>query len=99
MQELRKITDLGVAYVELCYEMVIRNMPAEYRYTHGQLAEFIRFFGVDRVILSTDYGQAHNPVPVEGMKTTIRMLIEQGFDDDQIRDMTARNPEKLLTRL
>ncbi|HEY5466248.1 MAG TPA: DUF6282 family protein [Clostridia bacterium] len=96
LQELRRVTDLGVSYVELVYEMVVRGMPAEFRYTHAQMAEFVRFFGVDRMVFSTDFGQAHNPVPVEGMKTVIRMLLDQGFDDEEIRTMTSKNPAKLL---
>ena len=96
LQELKKATDIGTSYIELAYEMILRDMPESYRYTPVQLAEFIRSFGVDRIIFSTDLGQASNPLPVEGMKAVIRMLIGQGFDEGEIRRMICVNPAKLL---
>jgi hypothetical protein len=96
LQELKKVTDIGTSYIELVYEMILRDMPDPFRYTPVQLAEFIRFFGVERIIFSTDLGQANNPLPVEGMKAAIRMLIDQGFDEKEIRQMISVNPARLL---
>jgi len=95
---LLRIADSGPCYVELSWEMTVRDLPAIYRFTPSQIAGYIRAFGPERVVLSSDYGHARLPDPVEGMREIFRMLIAEGFDDDQIRTMTARNPAYLMER-
>ena len=96
--DLLQIADSGPCYVELSWEMTVRDLPESYRFTPLQIAGYIRAFGPERVVLSSDYGHARLPDPVEGMRETLRMLIAEGFDDDQIRTMTARNPALLMER-
>lgn len=96
LHELGSMADLGPCFVELCLEMTVRDLPETCRFSHAQIAEYIRFFGPDRVVLSTDYGHARLPAPVEGLRSWIGELIGQGFRDEEIRTMTARNPARLL---
>lgn len=94
---LQRIMDLGEDVIaELNIQLITEIMPPEARYTPEKLAEFIRFFGVNRTVMSTDFGQIKNPAPVEGMRYLIRVLIEQGFTDDEITMMINILPRKLL---
>ncbi len=56
----------------------------------------IRAVGVDTTIIATDFGQPHNPLPVEGMRIYIIRLLESGFRREEIRRMVQENPAKLL---
>ena len=48
------------------------------------------------IILTTDFGQAENPSPVEGMRRYIREMLEFGFNQNEIERMTRTNPAELL---
>jgi len=45
--------------------------------------------GIENSFFGTDLGQMKNPNPVEGMRQMIGMLIEAGYNDDEIRQMTT----------
>lgn len=62
----------------------------------GQFAEAIRAVGVDSCILSTDLGQANNPLPVDGFAALLVAMREQGLTVAQVEQMAKRNPAKLL---
>ncbi len=93
---LRRVVDAGPCFVELCWEMTVRDLPPAYQVLPSQIATYIRAFGPERVVLSTDFGHARLPDPVEGMRTILRMLIAEGWDDASIRTMTTHNPAWLL---
>ena len=52
--------------------------------------------GVGTTVLSTDLGQPETPPPVEGMRLYAERLRSSGFTVDQIRQMTQKNPARLL---
>ncbi len=56
----------------------------------------LREVGSDQVVLCTDYGVRNLPTAVQGMRTWITLLLDFGFDVEDIRTMTARNPARLL---
>jgi len=56
----------------------------------------IREVGVESTIFSTDFGQVPNPTPVEGMKFFIKLMLENGFSEKDIRRMIKENPEKVF---
>jgi len=60
------------------------------------IAEAVRAVGADRCILTTDFGQAHHPSPVEGLRFFARTLLEFGIDEPSIRRMICDNPHRLL---
>lgn len=92
---LKKITDMG-GIVEFTYMNQLEATPEDYRMTGAEMADYIRFFGPDKCLCSTDFGIATVPRPVEGMRMVIKWLIEQNFTDEEITMMIKTNPAKLL---
>ncbi len=41
-------------------------------------------------------GKVHNPPPPEGLRRYISLLLESGFEPDEIQIMVKDNPERLL---
>jgi Family of unknown function (DUF6282) len=64
--------------------------------TRSALAESIRQIGVDKCVLQTDFGQAVNPSPVQGMQNFLDILLQEGFSADEIRQMSSITPARLL---
>ena len=56
----------------------------------------IRQLGAEAFCLSSDLGQAGNPLHAEGMRAYIRALREAGITEDEIDVMARRNPARLL---
>ncbi len=56
----------------------------------------IREVGPENVVLSTDLGQAGNPVHTDGFTVSIPRLIEAGMTQTEIDVMTKRNPARFL---
>jgi len=61
-----------------------------------QMAHNIREVGVNRNIMTTDYGQPENPYPVEGLLMFMHGLLENGITEDDLDVMLRRNPEWLV---
>jgi predicted metal-dependent phosphotriesterase family hydrolase len=51
---------------------------------------------VESTVLGTDFGQASNIHPVQGMQEYIRRLQEAGFKEKEIETMGIKNPKVLL---
>ncbi len=56
----------------------------------------IRDLGAEAFFLSSDLGQAGNPLHAEGMRAYIRALREAGITEEEIDVMARRNPARLL---
>jgi hypothetical protein len=52
--------------------------------------------GPQNVILSTDLGQAVNPLPAAGFVSGVERLIQDGFTQEEIDWMIRRNPARIL---
>lgn len=52
--------------------------------------------GVENTLFGSDLGQTNNPTPVEGFEQIIALLIDAGYSDDAIRQMTSRNAADLV---
>jgi hypothetical protein len=65
-------------------------------YSHDSLKMCVDSGGVANTIIGSDLGQVGNPTPVEGLRYVIQMLIEIGYDDDEIRAMIGGNPARLM---
>lgn len=61
-----------------------------------QLASQIRQVGVEHAIISSDLGQAGNPLPADGLAVYMDALRQQGFTDAELDQMAKTNPAKLL---
>ncbi|WP_143053780.1 DUF6282 family protein [Parapedobacter koreensis] len=60
------------------------------------MAEAIKTIGAEHFIISSDLGQTGNPIPPDGMKLFIAMLMENGITAEEVRWMIRRNPARLL---
>jgi microsomal dipeptidase-like Zn-dependent dipeptidase len=56
----------------------------------------IRAVGIESTVLGSDFGQAKNVPPVEGMKTYLQQLYEAGFSETEIERMAVKTPSALL---
>jgi hypothetical protein len=81
------------AFIEFCYLPLISQTS---RMTASEYAKAIRAIGPDSVIMSTDLGQAGNPLHTDGMEDFIRRLMKEGFTQGEIDLMTKANPATLL---
>jgi hypothetical protein len=61
-----------------------------------RIAAQIRAVGVESTVLTTDLGQAGNPLPVDGMRSYMAGLLALGFGLTEVSRMARANPAQLL---
>jgi predicted metal-dependent TIM-barrel fold hydrolase len=81
------------AYLEHCF---VACMERHDNLDPQIMANAIKEIGPKRCIMATDFGQAHNPKPVEGMKMFINSMRECGINKIAINKMCIDNPYKLF---
>jgi len=79
------------AFIEHCFLNYL-----EKQVTTEQYVKAIKEIGADNTVLSTDLGQGMNPLPTEGLKEFILILMRQGINRAEIDLMTKKNPARLL---
>lgn len=89
IEQLRALAGEGV-FFEHCY--LNGREPAGLECIAAQ----IRAVGVECAALTTDLGQAGNPLPVEGMRAYIAGLLALGFTQAEVSRMVRENPARLL---
>jgi hypothetical protein len=62
----------------------------------GKYAQAIKDAGFDSVILSSDFGQAGNPLHPDGMEQYFKLLRDNGVPVSAIERMAKANPARLL---
>lgn len=82
------------AYLE--YVAVSCVSPIFYEQNPSELASWIEALGGDRLILSSDLGQASAAPHPEGMRMLLTSLLDVGADYDELEKMTKANPATLL---
>jgi len=92
LEEQRQMAEKGV-FIEHCF---IITMPLSQRLDPMKLTEAVRAVGAEHCILSTDFGQAHNPAPAEGMRMMIATMLKCELSEKEIELMIKLNPAKLL---
>jgi len=92
VEEMKQAAALG-AYLEFTYSSLLA--PKEPLSIHDY-ASAIRAIGTEHCILSSDLGQAGNPLHPDGWVTFFQELRAQGFSQQQIDQMAKANPAKLL---
>ena len=60
------------------------------------LRQHIDAAGVDQTVLCSDLGQTGTISPLEGLRRGIRLCIDLGYDDKQIRKMVSSNAARML---
>jgi hypothetical protein len=92
IEEMKQAADLG-ALIEFCYSTVLGPKPVP---SIAELASAIRRLGPEHCILSSDLGQAANPLHPDGLLAFFRALSERGFTAAEIDRMAKANPARLL---
>jgi hypothetical protein len=90
--EMREAASLG-AFLEFVGSTPV-SADAGARY--DRFAEAIRAVGPEFCILSTDLGQAGNPLPVDGFAGFLDAMRARGFSAQAIERMAKENPARLL---
>jgi hypothetical protein len=94
LDEQRQMIALG-AYLEYTF---LSCMPSRARTTPEALAGTLRTLGVDRCVVTTDFGQWMNPPPAEGMRMAISALLEAGMKPEEVSSLVKANPKQLVER-
>lgn len=81
------------AVVELTYLTV---SPRWQTSTVAENAELLLRFGGDRVVVSSDAGQDHNPAPPEALSAFAQSLHEHGVPERELRKALVDTPARLL---
>lgn len=89
----KELIDNG-AYLE--YVAVSCVSPIFYEQSPNELAAWIEEIGGERLIFSSDLGQASAAPHPEGMRMLLTSLLDVGADYDQLALMTKANPAHLL---
>jgi hypothetical protein len=71
-------------------------LPRWWRVSISDFAAAIRKVGVKRSVISSDCGQLHNPPMVEALRIVCQLLLEEGFDADDVRVLLHHNPAELI---
>jgi Family of unknown function (DUF6282) len=72
--------------------------PARKLMTLEELRAYITAVGSDHTILSSDYGQRKNPLPVTGFRRLLRTLLDDGMPKEDLRKLVSDNPARILYR-
>jgi len=77
-------------------------MPIMY-FVHGEapadprdIAATMRAVGPEHCLMDSDLGQLYSPLPVEGLRTYVAMLLKCGLSAKEIEVMLHRNPARIL---
>ncbi|MGF7117936.1 DUF6282 family protein [Methanobacterium oryzae] len=81
------------AYLEHCF---VACMEKHDNLDPKIIANAIKEVGPEKCIMATDFGQVHNPRPIEGMKMFINSMFGYGIKKANINKMCAKNPSKLF---
>jgi len=92
--ELAELAELG-AWIELCALTCVGALASR---PVADLAAAVHQVGPDRCTLASDYGQALNAAPVDGLQQFADQLEAEGLTADAIRTMVVENPATLVSR-
>ena len=92
MEVQRAAADLG-AFVEQCGNSIYREGGIAIR---DQMLREVRELGPEHVVLSTDLGQATNPLPSIGYGYWLQQFLEGGFTGAEVQRMAQENPRAAL---
>jgi len=94
LSDISALVALG-AYVEHSICMFVPGSIFKF-YDGKFLKQLLEAGTIEKTILGSDLGQLGNPTPVEGFRSVIKLCLEIGCTPQQIRQMIAINPARLL---
>ena len=92
IDQMKEAAGLG-AYLEFVGNAVIGQTKV---FEFSQYVSAIKAAGVDRCILSSDLGQAGNPLHPDGVEEIMKGLIKAGLTPAELRLMMVVNPARAL---
>ena len=90
IDEMIEFADKGAFIEHSMAHYVIGTIEKEY------LLEMVRKVGAERTVLGSDLGQTSNPIPIEGIRKCVEIMLEIGISEEEIHLMIRENPAKLL---
>jgi hypothetical protein len=94
LNDVKGIAAMG-AFVEHSLCMFIEG--SKFKIATGEdLRHHIEAAGVDRTIFCSDLGQTGNMSPLEGFRQGIKLCMDLGYNDEQIRKMVSTNTARAL---
>ncbi|HTA72170.1 MAG TPA: DUF6282 family protein [Bryobacteraceae bacterium] len=94
VEQQKAAANMG-AFLEYCYVGTLPFSGANQK-TMAFYAQNMKAIGPAHVIMSSDLGNAVNPVHTAGMRSYIQALLKEGMTQDEIDLMTRKNPAYLL---
>ncbi len=79
------------------FEHCFGNTVGQWSVPPAEIAHNIRAAGVSSSVMATDFGQAHNPPPAEGLAAFIAAMLAEGFTPADVRRMVQATPRALLS--
>ena len=92
LDDMKTLASMG-AYIEHCLHVM---MPLTYRMLPRDLVDTITAIGMERCIVSTDFGQDFHPMPAEGLRMGIATLLQAGLEEVEVGMLVKDNPARLL---
>jgi hypothetical protein len=92
VEEQMALSAMG-AYMEHTW---VATMPKHDNIPVSDFTTAICAVGVEKCLLATDFGQVHNPTPLEGFRQMLASLLQEGFTAEELTIMIKDNPAKLL---
>ena len=88
---------MALARPHVRVEFVFCSITPNWRFTDAaSIAQCIRTLGAARIVISSDGGQAHNPMPAEGYRRFVTALHAEGVPAADFRVMCRDNADFLL---
>jgi len=88
----RELADQG-AYIEHCFGATFSLTGS---LNPKKIVEAVKLIGVEKCIVSTDFGKYHKPLPSEGMRMMIATLLECGLSEKELHALVKTTPGLLL---
>jgi hypothetical protein len=92
LDKQQELVDLG-ATLNYAFSMIT---PKWFSVAVPQLVENLKIIGAENIVLSSDLGQLHNPLPAEGLRTYVQILLEEGVSADDIDLMLRQKTADLI---
>ncbi|MGX9964829.1 DUF6282 family protein [Roseomonas sp. F4] len=90
--QIREMVAMG-AYIE---HSICMWVGGKTRFTPADMLHMIEVAGVDRTILGSDLGQQGAPMPIDGFRGMVRLLLDQQVSKADIRKLVATNAAAML---
>lgn len=94
IEEMQQILTKGATMLEHVVNDTTHQM--KHPIAPSVIADAIKATGAEHTIMSTDSGQVINPAPVVSLENFIRLMLEEGIPEEDIKQMTQDNPARML---